>query len=82
MNALGIMVIVVGVIITLVGGIKFIIAAFEESILWGLGVLFFPIISPVFLIMRFGDAWRPALTYVIGVVLVLLGVLLRVAGVV
>ncbi len=80
MNALGIAVIVVGVITTLVGGIKFIIAAFEENMWWGLGVLFFPIISPVFLIIRFGDAWRPALTYVIGMALVLLGVFLRAAG--
>jgi hypothetical protein len=77
MNIIGIIVLVIGVIITIVGGAGFVIAAFEESAWWGLGVLFFPVISPVFLILHFGDAWRPALKFVTGFVLVLLGTLLR-----
>lgn len=74
---IGIIVLVIGVIITIVGGARFVITAFEESVWWGLGVLFFPIVSPIFLILHFGDSWRPALHFVIGFVLVLLGTLLR-----
>ena len=37
---------VIGIITTVVGGIGFLIAAFEESVWWGLGVLFFGIMRP------------------------------------
>lgn len=77
MGTIGIIVLVIGVIITIAGGVSFVIAAFEESAWWGLGVLFLPIISPIFLILHFSDAWRPALKFVIGFILVLLGTLLR-----
>jgi len=77
MNTLGFVILVIGLITTLIGGIRFIIVAFEEGFWWGIAVLFFPIVSPVFLILRFGDAWRPALNFVIGFALVLLGSLLR-----
>ena len=80
MNIIGIIILVVGVIITIVGGARFAIAAFEESVWWGLGVLFFPIVPPIFLILHFEDAWRPALNFVIGFVLVLLSTLLRFAA--
>lgn len=77
---IGIIVLVIGVIITIVGGARFVIGAFEESVWWGLGVLLLPIVSPIFLILHFNDAWRPALNFVIGFVLVLLGTLLRFAA--
>ncbi len=80
MNMIGIIVLVVGAVITIVGGVRFVIAAFEESAWWGLGVLLLPIISPIFLILHFSDSWRPALNFVIGFVLVLLGTLLRFAA--
>jgi len=80
MNTIGTIVLVVGVITTIVGGVRFVIAAFEESVWWGLGVLLLPIVSPIFLILHFGDSWRPALNYAIGFVLVLLGTYLRFAA--
>jgi hypothetical protein len=80
MNIIGIIILVVGVIITIVGGARFAIAAFEESVWWGFGVLFFPIVWPIFLILHFDDAWHPALNFVIGFVLVLLSTLLRFAA--
>jgi len=79
MNMIGIIILVVGVIITIVGVASFAIIAFEESVWWGLGVLL-PIVSPIFLILHFSDSWRPALNFVIGFVLVLLGTLLRFAA--
>jgi hypothetical protein len=80
MNIIGIIILVIGAIITIVGGASFVIAAFEESVCWGLMVLFFPIVSPIFLILHFGDAWRPALKFVVGFVLFLLGISLRFAA--
>ena len=80
MNMIGIIILIIGVIITIVGGARFVIAAFEESVWWGLGVLLLPIVSPIFLILHFGDSWRPALNFVIGFVLVLVGTLLRFAA--
>ncbi|MDT8301934.1 MAG: hypothetical protein RQ760_10660 [Sedimentisphaerales bacterium] len=80
MNIIGIIILVVGLIITIVGGARFAIAAFEESVWWGLGVLLLPIVWPIFLILHFDDAWRPALNFVIGFVLVLLGTGLRFAA--
>jgi len=80
MNTIGIILLVIGVITAIVGGVRFVIAAFEENVWWGLGVLFFPIVSPIFLILRFGAAWRPALTFVVGVILVLLGSFVRAAA--
>jgi hypothetical protein len=80
MNIIGIIILVIGIIITIVGGVRFVIAAFEESVWWALGVLFFPIVSPIFLILHFDDSWRPALNYAIGFALVLLGTFLRFAA--
>ena len=80
MNVIGIILIAAGVITAMFGGAKFVIAAFEEGVWWGLGVLFIPIVPPIFLVVRFGDAWRPALTFVVGFVLVLLGVFVRTAA--
>jgi hypothetical protein len=80
MNMIGIIVLVVGAIITIVGGARFVIVAFEESVWWGLSVLLLPIVSPIFLILHFGDSWRPALNFVIGFILVLLGTGLRFAA--
>ena len=79
-DIIGIVVLVIGVIITIVGGAHFVIVAFEESVWWGIGVLFFPIVSPIFLILHFSDSWRPALTFVIGNGVVFLGTLLRFAA--
>ena len=80
MNIIGIIIFIIGAIITIAGGARFAIVAFEESVWWGLGVLFFPIVSVIFLILHFNDSWRPALNFVIGFVLVLLGTLLRFAA--
>ena len=79
MNIIGIIVLVIGVIITIVGGAHFVIVAFEESVLWGIMVLLLPIVSPIFLILHFSDSWRPALKFVVGLGVVFLGTLLRFA---
>jgi len=49
----------IGGIIMFVGGIMFLIVAFKESVLWGLGSMFVPFVSLVFLIKFWGQAKRP-----------------------
>lgn len=44
--------VVVGVLLLLVGGISFLVAAFRESAVWGLACLFLPLASLAFLILH------------------------------
>ena len=47
---------VVGLVLLVIGGLAFLIAAFQESLLWGLAVLFLPLASLVFLVTNWGRA--------------------------
>ncbi len=62
-----------GFAIVLIGGIGFFIAAFKNSLLWGLGCLFFYPISIVFLILYWQDAKNPFFLQLIGIFIVFLG---------
>lgn len=75
MDTLGVVSVWAGFILMLLGGIGFLLAAFRESILWGLGVLFLPFVSLIFLIVNWSTAKRPFSWQLIGFALVLLGVL-------
>jgi hypothetical protein len=50
---------IAGLITALIGWIWFLVAAFRESILWGLACLFLPIVSLIFLILHWNEAKRP-----------------------
>lgn len=56
MVALGIGLLIIAVIVSLVGGIMFTIAAFRQSALWGLAVLFIPFANLVFLVKYWQEA--------------------------
>jgi hypothetical protein len=64
---------VIGAIIALVGAIWFLIVAFSENVLWGLGCLCVPLVSLVFLVMHLEKAGKPFLIQVGGIVLYFLG---------
>lgn len=51
----------IGIIIGLIYGIQLIILAFRESILWGLGYLFVPFVSLIFLVVHWDEAKSPFL---------------------
>lgn len=55
-NALFTLVAVVGIFLIVAGQLWFVVRAFQESILWGLGCLLLPFVSLVFLILH----WRRA----------------------
>jgi hypothetical protein len=75
MTTLGVIAMWVGLVLMLVGGVLFIIAAFRESILWGLGVLLLPIVSLVFLILNWSRAKGSFFLQLYGFAFILLGVL-------
>ena len=61
----------VGVLVSLVATIWFLVVGFQEHIAWGLGMLFFgSLVEFVFLLAQFKKAWKPALLRLTGVALV------------
>ncbi len=58
-----------GLLIALAGGIWFLVIAFQEHLLWGLGCLLLPFVSLVFLLMHFGKTWRPFMLQVLGLII-------------
>lgn len=50
---------VFGIIMSAIGGIWFLVVAFQESLLWGLGCLFVPFVSLIFLISHWSNAAKP-----------------------
>ena len=64
----------IGGIIMLVGGIWVLVIAFQESVLWGLGSLFIPFVSLIFVAMHWDKAGKPFLISLAGLVPYLIGV--------
>ncbi len=58
-----------------VGGVCFLVAAFRESILWGLGVLFLPVVPLIFLVLHWQRAKGSFFIQLYGLGFVLLAVL-------
>lgn len=64
-----------GLLVALAGGVWFLVVAFKEHILWGLGSLLVPFVSLVFLIMHFGKSWRPFVVQVLGILIMIPGMI-------
>jgi hypothetical protein len=60
----------IGGIISLIGGIWFLVVAFRQSIWWGLGCLFIPFVSIIFLIIYWGDAAKPFFVSLLGAAII------------
>jgi hypothetical protein len=76
MEILGMILCFIGVIGSLVGGVWFLIIAFQENILWGLGCLIVPLVSLVFLILHFDKVWQPFLVQLASGAITVLGLML------
>lgn len=63
----------IGLIVTLIGGVGTLIAAFKTSVWWGLGCLLLSPVSLVFLVMHWKVAKNPFFLQLIGLVIVLIG---------
>ncbi len=64
-----------GLVLLVIGGIWFVIAAFREGILWGLGVLFVPFVSLIFLVLGWPEAKRPFFLQLVGLGFILVAML-------
>lgn len=62
-----------GFFILLLGSIGILIAAFKNSILWGIGCLFISPISIIFLILYWNEAKNPFFLQLIGIAVVFVG---------
>ena len=73
---MGSILILIGVIMIGIGAIMFYIAAFSESVLWGLAVFFIPIVSIFFLITHWDKAKNALGIQVVGLILMIAGTML------
>ena len=76
MEIIGVILMIIGIIISVVYGIILLIRAFEASILWGLGYIFIPFVSLIFVIVHWEDAKSPFLKGLLAIPFLILGVLL------
>jgi uncharacterized membrane protein len=74
---MGILLFVIGLIISVIGGLWLMLEAFREHILWGLGYIFIPLVGLVFVFMHWDKAKKPFLWLVAGWILIFLGGVLR-----
>ena len=63
----------IGIGMVFIGGIGLLIAAFRESILWGLGCLFLSPVSLIFLILHWRDAKNPFFLQLAGLAVLFFG---------
>jgi hypothetical protein len=78
MAAVGTGLFVIGALVMGVAGIVLLIKAFQTSVLWGLGYLFVPFVSLIFVIMYWQDTKKPFLYTLAGLVVFLVGMALSV----
>jgi len=70
----------IGTGLGLLGGIWLLIVAFKESIWWGLGSLFIPFVSLIFVVLHWSVAKTPFLISLLSVVMVIAGAFMMGAG--
>ncbi len=73
---MGLMLIVIGLSVSIMGALWFISLAFEESFLWGLGVLFCNFVSTIFFFMNIQKTWKPVVLQVTGSIIFGIGLYL------
>jgi hypothetical protein len=80
MEILGFICMAIAVIIGLIFGIQLLIMAFQESIWWGLGYIFIPFVSLIFVIVHWDTAKTPFLRGLIAIPFYILGIVLAGGG--
>jgi FtsH-binding integral membrane protein len=58
---------VIGLALFVVGGFMFLVAAFRESVLWGIGCILLPIVQLFFLIVHWQEAKKPFAIQLLGI---------------
>ena len=73
MEIIGAISLIIGVIISVIYGIILLIRAFEAGILWGLGYMFIPFISLIFVIVHWEEAKSPFLKGLLAIPFLIVG---------
>jgi FtsH-binding integral membrane protein len=73
---MGALIILLGIVIFIIGGLLFLVAAFRESIWWGLACLFLPVVPLFFLIVHWQNAKKPFFIQLAGFVVILVGAII------
>lgn len=76
MSAIATILLLIGVVIALIFGIQLLIIAFQKSVLWGLGYIFIPFVSLIFVVMHWDDTKKPFLRGLLAIPFVFLGAIL------
>jgi hypothetical protein len=74
---MGMALLVIGILLSVVGGIWLLITAFQESVGWGLACMFLPIVSLIFVFLHWEESKRPFLIGLAGNILVIAGAALK-----
>lgn len=62
---------IIGLLIFVIGGFMFLVAAFQESALWGLACLFVPIVQLFFLIVHWQEAKKGFGLQLVGIIIMI-----------
>ena len=76
MGAIGLVLSVIGGIAVLVFGVILLVKAFQTSVLWGLGYIFVPFVSIVFVILHWQETKKPFLYLLAGSAIMVVGFVL------
>ena len=80
MEAIGLVLLIAGGLVMAVTGIVLLTKAFQTSILWGLGYIFVPFVSLIFVAMYWNDTKKPFLYMLGGVALLIVGIAIGGSG--
>ncbi len=80
MEAIGLVLLIAGGLVMGITGIVLLTKAFQTSIMWGLGYLFVPFVSLIFVCMYWNDTKKPFLYMLGGVAVLIVGVALGGSG--
>ncbi len=80
MEAIGLVLLIAGFLVMGITGIVLLTKAFQTSTLWGLGYLFVPFVSLIFVVMYWNDTKKPFLYMLGGVALLIVGVAIGGSG--
>jgi hypothetical protein len=76
MGTLGMVLIGIGAVIGVIYGVILLVKAFQTSVWWGLGYIFVPFVSLIFVIAHWQVAKKPFLMSLISIPFIVLGVVL------
>jgi hypothetical protein len=80
MATLGLGLFVVGILIMTGAGLWLLVKAFQTSVLWGLGYIFVPFVSIIFVILHWQDTKKPFLYLLAGLAVFTVGAVFGGAG--